>query len=494
MVNDEINDMKYKKTTQEYINHKKATEEYIDYKKVTKEDVEHLRKICSAERVYIENAINEDFTHDEMPKYGKHMPEVVVEAISIDEVSAIMKYAHDNNIPVTPRGSGTGLCGGAVTIYGGILLSLAKMNKILELDEENLTITVEPGVLLMDLIKVVAEHGLMYPPDPGEKSATIGGNVMTNAGGMRAVKYGVTRDYVMGLKVVLPNGELIKLGGKIAKNSSGYSLKDLIIGSEGTLGIVTEIMLKLIPEPKITISLLVPFDNLDACIETVPEIIKSKNVPTAIEFMQREVIEAAEEYLGKKFPDKSSDAYLLLTFDGNSKEEIERIYENVAHICLDAGAVDVFISDTEERQESIWTARGAFLEAIKSSTPEMDECDVVVPRNKIAEYVKYVNGLENEYGIRIRSFGHAGDGNLHVYVCKDDLTDDIWHRKCDAVMKAMYDKAIELKGQVSGEHGIGHAKIPYLKESIGDTAINLMRSIKRSFDPKNILNPGKVCL
>lgn len=481
----EIHNDKNTDTVNEHKKHK--------YKPITEEDINKLRQICSSDRIYTKENINEDYTHDEMPEYGKFAPEVVVETVSTDEISEIMKYAYENNIPVTPRGSGTGLCGGSVAIHGGILLSLIRMNRVLEFDEENLTITVEPGLLLMDLIKIVSEKGLLYPPDPGEKSATIGGNVMTNAGGMRAVKYGVTRDYVMAMTVVLPNGEIIKVGGKIAKNSSGYSLKDLLVGSEGTLGIVTEITLKLIPAPKKVISLLVPFRDLDECIETVPNIIKSKTVPTAIEFMQREVIEAAEIYLGKKFPDKSSDAYLLLTFDGNSTKEIEDIYENVANICLDAGAVDVFISDTEERQETIWSARGAFLEAIKSSTPEMDECDVVVPRNKIAEYVKYVNKLEKEYGVRIRTFGHAGDGNLHVYLCKDHLTNEIWVVRCNQIMKALYDKAIELGGQVSGEHGIGHAKIPYLKESIGGTAILLMQGIKKVFDPKCILNPGKVC-
>ncbi|MGE4283477.1 MAG: FAD-binding oxidoreductase [Clostridia bacterium] len=465
----------------------------MQYKKITIQDIEFLKGICSPHRVYYGEEINEDFTHDEMVEYGKYMPEIVVEAINTQEVSKIMQYAYGNNIPITPRGSGTGLCGGAVAIHGGILLSLAQMNQILEFDEENLTVTAEPGVLLMELAKEVIERDLMYPPDPGEKSATIGGNVMTNAGGMRAVKYGVTRDYVRGMEVVLPNGEVMELGGKIAKNSSGYSLKDLFIGSEGTLGVITRLTLKLVPLPKKVVSLLVPFNSLDDCIETVPKIIRLKIVPTAIEFMQKEVIEAAEEYLGKKFPDKSANAYLLLTFDGNSTEEIEKIYDNAAKICLDAGAVDVFISDTEERQESIWSARGAFLEAIKSSTPEMDECDVVVPRNQIAVFVKFVNELEKKYQIRIRSFGHAGDGNLHVYVCKDNLSSEIWQEKLDKVMKAMYGKAIELKGQVSGEHGIGHAKIPFLKESAGETYMQLIKSIKLAFDPKNILNPGKVC-
>ena len=465
----------------------------MQYKKITLEDISFFESVCSPERVFTSNNINDDFTHDEMPEYGKYMPEAVIEVLSTEEVSAVMKYAYSNNIPVTPRGSGTGLCGGAVAIFGGVVLSLAKMNGILEFDEENLTVTVEPGLLLMELIKSVAEHGLMYPPDPGEKSATIGGNAMTNAGGMRAVKYGVTRDYIRGIELVLPNGDIVEFGGKVAKNSSGYSLKDLMIGSEGTLGIVTKLVLRLIPAPKKALSLLIPFNSLDDCIETVPKIIKSRNVPTAVEFMQKEVIEAAEQYLGKQFPDKSADVYLLLTFDGNSTEEIERTYEDVARLCLDSGAVDVFISDTEERQESIWSARGAFLEAIKSSTPEMDECDVVVPRNKIAEFVKFVNTLEKKYEIRIRSFGHAGDGNLHVYVCRDLLSEADWKAKLQSVMNAMYEKANVLEGQVSGEHGIGHAKIPFLSSSVGDVSINLMKAIKNSFDPKNILNPGKVC-
>lgn len=464
----------------------------MQYKRLTEADIDYLKTICPPDRVFVNDEINDDFTHDEMIEYGRFRPEAVVEVLSAKEVSDIMKYAYEHCIPVTPRGAGTGLCGGAVAIHGGIIISTAKMDRVLEIDEENLTITVEPGVLLMDLYKIVSEKDMMYPPDPGEKSATIGGNVMTNAGGMRAVKYGVTRDYVRGMEVVLPNGEIIQFGGKVVKNSSGYSLKDLVIGSEGTLCIATKLILKLVPAPKKTISLLVPFHNIDDCIDTVPKIIKAKAVPTAMEFMQREVIEAAEIYLGKKFPDKSSDAYLLLTFDGNSTEEIEGIYDEVAQICLESGAIDVLISDTDERQEPIWSARGAFLEAIKSSTPEMDECDVVVPRNKVAEFVKFVHKLEEIHKIRLRSFGHAGDGNLHIYVCRDQLSEDEWQDKLNRVMNDMYKKANELEGQVSGEHGIGHAKVPFLKDSLGDTSMMLMRNIKTAFDPMNILNPGKV--
>ncbi|QZY53739.1 FAD-binding oxidoreductase [Crassaminicella profunda] len=462
------------------------------YKKIDKKDIDFLISICGKDRVFIGDKINEDFSHDELGGIHKY-PEVLVEVLSTEEVSKIMKYAYENHIPVTPRGQGTGLVGASVAIHGGIMMNLSKMNQILELDEENLTLTVEPGVLLMEISKFVEDHDLFYPPDPGEKSATIAGNINTNAGGMRAVKYGVTRDYVRGLEVVLPNGQVMEIGGKIVKNSSGYSLKDLIVGSEGTLAIVTKAILKLLPLPKKAISLLIPFKNLETAIETVPKIIKAKVIPTAIEYMVRDVILASEEFLGMKFPDRSADAYLLLTFDGNSTEEIEKVYEDVAHICLEAGALDVLISNTQERQESIWKARGAFLEAIKASTTEMDECDVVVPRNRIAEFVKFSDELQRKCNVRIKSFGHAGDGNLHLYILRDELDEKAWKKKLEEVFEYMYEKARELGGKVSGEHGIGYAKKPYLMESEGNLTMNLFKNIKLAFDPKNILNPGKVC-
>lgn len=466
----------------------------MSYKEVELKDYEYILSIAEndKERVLFKENINEDYSHDELGGIKK-MPDIVVQAINSEEISKVMKYAYEKGIPVTPRGSGTGLVGAAVPLEGGIVIDLSRMNKMLELDEENLTLTLEPGVLLMEISKYVEEFDLFYPPDPGEKSATIGGNISTNAGGMRAVKYGVTRDYVRGLEVVLPNGEVVELGGKVVKNSSGYSLKDLIVGSEGTLGIVTKAILRLLPLPKKALSLLIPFESLERAIETVPKIIKSKSIPTAIEFMQREAIVAAEEFLGKSFPDKSSDAYLLLTFDGNSTEEIEKDYANVANICLESGALDVLISDTEERQESIWSARGCFLEAIKALTTEMDEVDVVVPRNKIGEFVTFTHELERTANIRIKSFGHAGDGNLHVYILRDELNEEEWHTKLREIMQVMYDEAKELKGQVSGEHGIGFAKKGYLKQSLPDQCMNIMQGIKLAFDPKNILNPGKVC-
>ncbi len=465
----------------------------MNYKIFSQKDFDAVNQIIGdAERVLYSENINEEYSHDELGGTECY-PDIVVRAVSTEEVSAVMKYAYESNIPVTPRGSGTGLVGGAVPINKGIVMDLSLMNHFLELDEENLTVTVEPGVLLMELSKFVEEHDLFYPPDPGEKTATIGGNINTNAGGMRAVKYGVTRDYVRGLEIVLPNGNIVNFGGKVVKNSSGYAMKDLIVGSEGTLGIITKATLKLLPLPRKAISLLIPFPSLEQAIRTVPLIIKSKTIPTAIEFMQRQTIMDAEEFLGKKFPDNQSDSYLLLKFDGNSTEEIEASYDKVAKICLEQGALDILISDTEERNDSIWKARGAFLEAIKASTTYMDEVDVVVPRNKVSEIVEFSHKLQDQVGVRIKSFGHAGDGNLHAYILKDDLSEEEWEKRLALAMEEMYKKANELRGQVSGEHGIGYAKKPYLKESLDPEIMGIMRGIKLAFDPKNILNPGKVC-
>lgn len=468
-----------------------------EYKIIDQADINYFISICGKDRVIIGKAISEDFSRDEMtpPEQRRH-PEVLVNIKSTTETVAIMKYCYEHNIPVTPRGQGTGLCGGCVPLYGGIMLNMSTMNKILELDRENLSLIVEPGVLIMEIKSFVEAQGLFYAPMPGEMSASIGGNISTNAGGMKAVKYGVTREWIEGIEVVLPNGEILDLGGSIVKNTSGYSLKDIIIGSEGTLGIVTKAVLKLIPLPKKALSILVPFPDIKTAIEAVPKIIiESKILPTSLEFMEREVILDAEKYLGKKFPDNTSDAYLLLTFDGNNKQELEHEYESVAEVCLKYGAIDVFISDTPERQESIWAARSAFLEAIKGSTTDMDECDVVVPRSQIAVYLQYILQLREEFGIRIKSFAHVGDGNLHIYVLKDNLNDSEWKSKLETIMQKMYDRAKELGGAISGEHGIGFIKKPYLENFFGYNSpeIRIMREIKKAFDPKNILNPGKIC-
>lgn len=463
----------------------------MSFNHVTEADLKYFRELLPG-RVFSGEEISTDYDHDEMPIYGHYMPEAVLQALTTEDVSAVLKYCNEHNIAVTPRGAGTGLCGGCVAIHGGVVLSTEKMKKVLEVDTKNMTATVEPGVLLMEFPKSLEGTGLFYPPDPGEKTATMGGNAMTNAGGMRAVRYGVTRDYVLGMEVVLASGEVINLGGKNVKTSSGYSLIDLMVGSEGTLGFLTKLTVKLIPEPKVNLSLLMPFDDLDACIGAVPAVLGCGCEPTAVEFMEREVIACAETYLGKQFPDTSADAYLLVRLDGPSAEALKPAMDQLTDLALSIGAKDVLLADTDERKESIWNARGAFLEAIKGSTPEMDECDVVVPREDIPAFVRKSVEIGRKIGVRICSFGHAGDGNLHIYACKDDLADEVWEKAVEQVMDELYIAAKEMGGEVSGEHGIGHAKKGFLAESMGETQMNLMRGIKAAFDPKGILNPGKV--
>ena len=461
------------------------------YKRIDVEDINFFNNILKEDRVYHGEHIHQDFSHDELSSIYK-FPEVVLEPLNTKEISEIMKYASKNSISVVIRGSGTGLVGAAVAVYGGILINMQKMNRIIELDKKNMTLTVEPGALLMDVSRYAEENNLFYPPDPGEKSATLGGNINTNAGGMRAVKYGVTGDYVLGMEIVMPDGEILEIGGKVVKNSSGYNIKNLICGSEGTLAVVTKVILKLLPMPESSTSLLIPFDSLDKAISAVPEIMKSEAIPTAIEFIQKEVLLYAEEYLGKKIPDNTdASAYLLLSFDG-CKNEVEKACDAACEICLEAGAYDCYIVDTEERKESVWSVRGTLLEAVKASTTEMDECDVVVPRNKITEFVRYLDKIEKELGIKIRCFGHAGDGNLHAYVLRDALNKPDWEDKLTCAFDLMYKKSIELGGLVSGEHGIGYAKKGYLLRQHGPYYIELLKNIKKAFDHANILNPGKI--
>lgn len=463
------------------------------YKKIDQNDITYLSTLFDEKYFFTGDDIPEDYSKDELGALVRK-PDVLIFVRNANEISYVMKYANDNKIPVVVRGSGTGLVGGCVSLEGGIVLCTSKMNKILELDENNLTLTVEPGVLLFEIYQYVESRGYFYAPDPGEKTATIGGNISTNAGGMRAVKYGTTRDWVVGLEVVLPNGKIEQFGKKVVKDSTGYSLKNLIIGSEGTLAVVTKAILKIIPKPKETLSLLVPFETREDAIDAVPEIIKAQLNTTAIEFFERNTILLSEEFLGKKFPEKRSDAYILLTFEGHNKQELKFNYSAAAEICIrELKAIDAYIVDTDDRKDTVWKARGAFLEAIKSSTVEIDECDVVVPRSEVSDFIKFTYELQAKYNIRIPSFGHAGDGNLHIYICRDNYTKDEFNNILEQVFNELYERAISVGGLVSGEHGIGYAKKHYMKRQLGDTQIELMNGIKKVFDPNNILNPGKIC-
>ncbi|MBQ3437902.1 MAG: FAD-binding oxidoreductase [Fusobacterium sp.] len=469
----------------------------ITYNKVSNELIEKFKKIVPG-KVYVAEEINKDFFHDEMPIYGEGMPEVLIDATTTEDIAAIVKLCYENNIPVIPRGAGTGLTGASVALKGGVMINMAKMNKILAYDLENFVVRVESGVLLNELAEDAQKQGLLYPPDPGEKFATLGGNVATNAGGMRAVKYGTTRDYVRAMTVVLPTGEIAKFGATVSKTSTGYSLLNLMIGSEGTLGIITELTLKLIPAPKETISLIIPYENLDECIATVPKFFMNHLQPQALEFMEREIVLASERYIGRSvFPKELEGteigAYLLVTFDGEDMESLEAITEKAAEIVLDAGALDVLVADTPAKKKDAWAARSSFLEAIEAETKLLDECDVVVPVNKIAEYLHYVNKIGEKFDFTVKSFGHAGDGNLHIYTCSNDMDEDIFKNQVEEFMLDIYQKAADLGGQISGEHGIGYGKMDYLSKFAGNVNMRLMKGIKEVFDPKMILNPNKVC-
>ncbi|MBS6610293.1 MULTISPECIES: FAD-binding oxidoreductase [Peptoniphilus] len=468
----------------------------VNYNTVTDKVIEEIKSSVSG-NVYVGEEINIDFFHDEMPIYGEGQPELVVDAVNAKEISKIVKICNENKIPVVPRGAGTGLTGAGVSRFGGVMINMQSMNNILEYDEENMVVKVEPGVLLNDLAEDCLAKGYMYPPDPGEKFATLGGNVATNAGGMRAVKYGTTRNYVRSMEVVLPTGEITNFGATVSKTSTGYSLKDLIIGSEGTLGIITELTLKIIPAPKETISLIVPYEDLDTCISTVPQLFKAHLNPQAIEFMEKEIVDMSEIYIGKSTFPKELDgieigAYLLITFDGNDEDELNDIIEEAAEVLMEAGAIDILVADTPKKIKEAWAARSSFLEAIESQTKLLDECDVVVPINMIAKYVQYVNEKAKNYSFEVKSFGHAGDGNLHIYTCSNDMEKDEFMKQVEEFMKDIYGKAYEFGGQISGEHGIGFGKKEFLKIFEGDVNTDLMRGIKKVFDPNLILNPNKV--
>ena len=468
-----------------------------NYNSVTPEIIAQLEQVVPG-RVVVGADVNPDYSRDEMPIYGTRMPEVSIDVLTTEEVAGIVKICYENNIPVTTRGAGTGLAGGCTPICGGVVICTMRMNKILSYDLENFAVTVQPGVLLQQLADDALQHGCMYPPDPGEKMATLGGNVSTNAGGMRAVKYGCTRDYVRAMTVVLPTGEITHFGSTVSKTSSGYSLTNLMIGSEGTLGIITELTLKLIPAPKATISLMAPFEDLDACISTVPKVFMNHFKPQALEFFEREILISSEEYLGKQvFPRQIEGtdvgAYLLMTFDGDSDDELDPIVERAAEMLLEEGAMDVLVADTAPKLKDTWAARSSFLEGIEEQTKLLDECDVVVPVNKIADYVRFVNETGDKFDFTVKYFGHAGDGNLHIYTCSNDMAEDEFRKQVDVFMSAIYKKAVELGGQISGEHGIGMGKVKYLAEAVGPVNMQLMQGIKKVFDPKMILNPGKVC-
>lgn len=440
-------------------------------------------------RVKLGNNIEEKYLSDGLQR-TKGRAEALFFPVSTEEVQNVMKFAYSNNIHVTPRGAATGMVGATIPAEGGIVLDLSLMNHILDVDEKVLTLTVEPGVLLKDIQSFVEEKGLFYAPDPGDKEASIGGNINTNAGGMRAIKYGVTRDNVMGLEVVLANGDVLNLGGKVRKNSSGLDLKDLIIGSEGTLAVVTKAILKLLPKPEKTVSVIISFESLKKGIDAVINIIKQNANPTAIEFMEKDVVENTEKFLKLKFPCESGEAYILMTFDGN-ESEIKNNFNKVKEEAFKNGALEVILLDKKEDIDRTWKIRGAIVTAVESVSEQIP-IDIVVPIDKSSDFINYTKELEKESGVKMVSFGHAGDGNVHLCVVRGKLDDAEWNKKSDIVLSALYKKGYELEGLPSAEHGIGLSKKPYFINVTDRKNVDYMRRIKKAFDEKGILNPEKV--
>ncbi len=413
----------------------------------------------------------------------------LVFAKSTEEVSKVLQFAYANKIPVTPRGAGTNLVGSTVPVDGGIILDLSQMNRILELDTETMTITVEPGLLLQDLQAYVEEHDLFYPPDPGEKASSIGGNISTNAGGMRAVKYGVTRDYVRGLEVVTADGTVLTVGGKNVKDASGLSLKHLYIGSEGTLAVITKCVLKVIPKPETSLSILVPYPDLKTGIGSVLSILRADANPTAVEFMERNVVKLGEDFSGVRYPCPKAGSYILLTFDGR-EAEVSANAERIQALAFSSGALDYILLTDPQQAADIWKVRGALVKAVEAVS-EQEPVDIVVPINRTAEFIGYINQLEQSSGMRMVSFGHAGDGNVHLCVVRGDRDEETWQKELHENMDKAYHKAYQLGGIASGEHGIGISKRRYFLRETHWENLRAMNQIKDALDPLHILNDKK---
>ncbi|WP_300346252.1 FAD-binding oxidoreductase [uncultured Oscillibacter sp.] len=415
--------------------------------------------------------------------------EALVFPLSAQEVSGILRYAHEHRVPVTPRGAGTNLVGSTVPLQGGIILDFSRMNRVLELDRDTLTVTVEPGILLQNLQAYVESQGFFYPPDPGEKASSLGGNISTNAGGMRAVKYGVTRDYVRGLEAVLADGTILTVGGKQVKDASGLSLKHLLVGSEGTLAVITKCVLRLVPKPEASVSVLVPYRDLETGIRSVLAILRADANPTAVEFMERKVVALGEKFSGVEYPCPEAGSYILLTFDGH-KAEVEANLERVRDLVLKNGALDCILLEDPARAADIWKVRGALVKAVEAVS-EQEPVDIVVPISRTADFIAFINGLEASSGVQMVSFGHAGDGNVHLCVVRGDRDGPTWERELHAVMDRAYHEAYRLGGVASGEHGIGVSKRRYFLRESGRENLAIMNRIKDALDPLHILNDHK---
>ena len=460
---------------------------------ITAEILQELTQIVGKKFIFTDDETLKKYGHDETEDYN-FPPSVLIKPANTAEISEILKIANQHLIPVTPIGGQTGLSGGALSIYQGIGLAMERLNKIIEIDQNNLQVTVEPAVITQVLREAVAEKNLFYPPDPSSQgSCWIGGNVAENAGGARAVKYGVTKDYVLNLEVVLPSGEIIWTGANTLKNSTGYNLTQLMVGSEGTLGVITKIVMKLLPKNSHTILMLVPFFNANQACEAVAKIFHAGIVPSALEFMERDAIDWTLKYVDSVNVEIRDEiqAHLLIEVDGNYPEILFNEAEKISTVLEQFEIDEILFADTEDQKNALWKLRRAVGEAVKSNSIYKEE-DTVVPRYELPKLLSGIKTIGSKYGFKSVCYGHAGDGNLHVNIVKENMSDEAWQTEIPKGIREIFELTVALKGTLSGEHGIGYVQKNYMDIAFSKVQMDLMRNIKTVFDPNKILNPGKI--
>jgi len=465
----------------------------MNYSKITKNHIHLLQTLVGEKHVLFDDESLEKYGQDQTEDLIFH-PEVVVKPRTPNEIAEIMKFCNQELIAITPRGAGTGLSGGALPINKGILLSMERFNSIIEIDERNLQATVEPGVITEVFQYAVKEKGLFYPPDPASKgSCFIGGNLAENSGGPKAVKYGVTKDYVLNLEVVLPNGEIVWTGANTLKNSTGYNLTQLFVGSEGTLGIITKAVFKLLPFPKFNLLMLVPFFKVvDACA-SVSEIFKAGVIPSGMEFMERDAILLGAKYIGDNSFQIADNvqAHLLIEVDGNDLDVLYKDCEIITEVLQNFNCDEILFADDNAQKDRLWKIRRIVGEAVKSHSIYKEE-DTVVPRAELPVLLKGVKEIGSKYGFTSICYGHAGDGNLHVNILKNNLSDEEWNNNISIAIREIFNLCVKLKGTLSGEHGIGLVQKQYMDIAFGECLMNIQKEIKVLFDKNQILNPGKM--
>ena len=464
----------------------------MSYNKVSQENIDYFASFLQESNMIVAGAKLEDYSHDYTEDL-RYFPEIVLKPVNTQDVSKIVSYCNENKIPVTPCGARTGLSGGSLPVCGGIAMSMERFTSIIEIDERNLQATVEPGVINQVFKDAVSEKGLYYPPDPASKgSSFLGGNLAENSGGPKALKYGVTKDYVLNLEVVLPTGEIIWTGANVLKNSTGYNLTQLMIGSEGTLGVITKIVFRLIPHPTQDVTMLVPFKSTEKACEAVSAVFRAGITPSALEFMEREAIDWAIKFADESLTiDDEIKAHLLVEVDGNDMDVIFKDCEKIAEVMEGFDCSEILFADTAQQKNQLWSLRRSVGEAVKSHSIYKEE-DTVVPRAELPKLLSGVKVIGAKFGFNSVCYGHAGDGNLHINIIKGDMSDDDWNNKLNLGIREIFELTVSLGGTLSGEHGIGWVQKQFMDIAFSEKNIEIQKGIKRLFDPNNILNPDKM--